>query len=355
MTARPGRRRPFGRAWPWIKFIAGIALAALVLWVVAGRRGELSGASHYLAHLRWQWLLVAAVVELGSYVAFALVQRRLLGAGGVDMSLGRLTAVTLASTAIANSMPAGPLVSAVYTFRQYRRRGADGALAGWTLGAVFVCASVTLAVVAAVGVAIAGAEGAGLDLIGVTVGVLIAALALGVLFVQRRAIVWLVTGAVQTSRRWLHWPGDDLDEQIESIILRVTTVTLTGSGLAAVAGLGLANWVLDCGCLAVSYVALGVGVPWKGLLLAYGAGQLAANLPITPGGLGVVEGSLTIALVAFGGVETSTVAAVLLYRILSFWIGLPIGWATVGAMAWSDRRAGSLPQVMMDDRAEVTP
>jgi len=54
----------------------------------------------------------------------------------------------------------------------------------------------------------------------------------------------------------------------------------------------------------------------------------------------VVEGSLTIALVAFGGVETSTVAAVLLYRILSFWIGLPIGWATVGAMAWSDRRAG---------------
>jgi len=113
----------------------------------------------------------------------------------VDMFLGRLTAVTLASTAIANSMPAGPLVSAVYTFRQYRRRGADGALAGWTLGAVFVCASVTLAVVAAVGVAIAGAEGAGLDLIGVTVGVLIAALALGVLFVQRRAIVWLVTGA----------------------------------------------------------------------------------------------------------------------------------------------------------------
>jgi len=37
---------------------------------------------------------------------------------------------------------------------------------------------------------------------------------------------------------------------------------------------------------------------WKGLLLAYGAGQLAADLPITPGGLGVVEGSLTIALVA---------------------------------------------------------
>ena len=53
-------------------------------------------------------------------------------------------------------------------------------------------------------------------------------------------------------------------------------------------------------------------------------GSCAANLPITPGGLGVVEGSLTIALVQFGGAEVSTVAAVLLYRILSFWAELPL-------------------------------
>jgi hypothetical protein len=64
------------------------------------------------------------------------------------------------------------------------------------------------------------------------------------------------------------------------------------------------------------------------VLLAYGAGQLAANLPITPGGLGVVEGSITIALVAYGGAEATTVAAVLVYRLLSFWVSLPIGWGT---------------------------
>jgi putative heme transporter len=356
VTARAGPRRLFGRGWPWIKFGGGIALGALALWAVTGQRGELSGASHYLAHLRWQWLLAAAVLELGSYVAFALVQRRLLAAGDVDMSLRRLTGVTLASTAIANSMPAGPLVSVVYAFRQYRRGGADGALAGWTLGAVFVCASVTLAVVAAAGVAIAGAEGAGLDLFGVTAGVLVLALAMGVLFVQRRAIVWLVTAAVLASRRVVHWPRGDVEVRIENIVARLTTVTLTGVGMVSVAGWGLANWVLDCGCLALSYLALGVGVPWKGLLLAYGAGQLAANLPITPGGLGVVEGSLTIALVEFGGVKTSTIAAVLLYRILSFWIELPVGWGTWAGLAWFERRAGSLPEVMpVAERIEVTP
>jgi hypothetical protein len=79
-------------------------------------------------------------------------------------------------------------------------------------------------------------------------------------------------------------------------------------------------------------------VPWKGLLLAYGAGQLAANLPITPGGLGVVEGSLTIAIVAYGGAAGSTVVAVLLYRFISFWLILPIGWAAWGWLTWIARR-----------------
>jgi putative heme transporter len=355
VSQRPGRRRPFGRAWPWIKFAGGLGLAALALWAVDDQKGELAGASHYLAHLRWPWIVGAAALEFGSYVAFALVQRRLLRAGGVDISAGRLTAITLASTAMANSIPAGPLVSLVYSFRQYRRRGADAAVAGWTLGAVFVSAAVTLALVAAGGVAIASAEGAGLDLIGVTVGVLILAVLLGVLFVQKRAIVWLMTGAVQTSRRVLHWPRGDIEARIERILLRLTSVTLSPMALVEVAGWGLANWVLDCGCLSLSFLAVGVGVPWKGLLLAYGAGQLAANLPITPGGLGVVEGSLTVALEAFGSQQSSTVAVVLLYRILSFWVGLPVGWGTWAALAWADRRAGPVPEESeLPDLVEVT-
>ncbi len=355
MTTSPGRRRSLGRAWPWIKYGGGIALGALALWVVAGRRGELSGASHYLDHLRWQWLVIAAAVELASFVAFAALQGRLLEAGGVRIPLRRLTAVTLASTAIASSIPAGPLVSSVFAYRQYRRYGADGALATWTLAAVFVTAAVSLAVVAGAGLAIAGAEGANLDLVGVTAGVLAAALVMGALFLQRRIAVWVITGAVRLSSRWIRWPQGDVAARVDTFVLRLTTVVLSGPRIARAAGWGLANWIFDCGCLALSFLAVGVGVPWKGLLLAYGAGQLAANLPITPGGLGVVEGSLTIALVAFGGSETSTVAAVLLYRILSFWIVLPIGWGTWAALVWSDRRAWPEDEIVpVPDTAEVT-
>ena len=57
-----------------------------------------------------------------------------------------------------------------------------------------------------------------------------------------------------------------------------------------------------------------------------------------PGGLGVVEGSLTIALVAYGGQKEATVAAVVLYRLISFWGLLGVGWAAWAVLAYQTRR-----------------
>ncbi len=338
-------RRRFRKLWPWLRYVIGLGLAALALWALAGRRSELAGATKYLAHLHWSWLVLAAVAEVGSLVAFGFIQRRVLETGRVRIGVGRITAVTFAVTAMANSMPAGPVVSSVFAYRQYRHAGADEAFAGWTLAAVFVAASVSLALVAAAGLAIAGAEGAGFDLVWVTIGVLAAAIALGALFLQRAALVWVATRAVLTCRRFVHWPSENSVERLEALLARLTLVKLTPMQVVSVTGWAIANWVLDCCCLALSFMAVGVGVPWKALLLAYGAGQLAVNLPITPGGLGVVEGSLTIALVAFGGAETQTVAAVLLYRIISFWSELPVGWAMWAGITWGHHlRSRTFPE-----------
>jgi hypothetical protein len=49
--------------------------------------------------------------------------------------------------------------------------------------------------------------------------------------------------------------------------------------------------------LVACILAFGGGVPWRGVLVAYGLTQLAASLPITPGGIGVVEASLAALLV----------------------------------------------------------
>jgi uncharacterized protein (TIRG00374 family) len=95
-------------------------------------------------------------------------------------------------------------------------------------------------------------------------------------------------------------------------------------------------------------------VPWRGLLLAYGAGQLATALPITPGGLGVVEGSITVALVTFGGGQASTVAAVLIYRLISFWLLLPVGWGSWLALVIAGRNQDRAAAAVIEAEAVAT-
>ena len=82
-------------------------------------------------------------------------------------------------------------------------------------------------------------------------------------------------------------------------------------------------------------------MPWRGVLLAYGLSQLAACLPIIPGGLGLVEGSLAVLLVAYGMPGNEALASVALYRIVSFWIVVPAGWGAWGYITLTEHRSDS--------------
>lgn len=339
--AQPRWRRFLrSRSWRVLRFVVGLGLAALVLYALNGRRGELVGASATLARLRVGWLLVAIAAEVASFASFGALQRKLLACGGVSVGLSFATGLSLASGAIASSLPGGPAFSSVYAFRQYRRKGADEAVAGWVLLATLVCAALGLGLVSTAGVLLATHQGASYDLIGVVVGVLvIAALADAVVW-QRRWLAQLGIACLRCSRRMVARPRRQAVEVVEELFTRLSEVRLGWRDALVGLAAGIGDWVFDCAALACSFLAVGSPVPWQGLLLAYGAGMLAANLPITPGGLGVVEGSLTVALVAFGGAELSTVAAVLCYRIVSFWGYLPVGWASWGAIAVAERREG---------------
>lgn len=338
MTSLARWRAGVRRVWPYAKYVIGLALVGLALYQVTGDKSELTEAGAVLHHLRWQWVLLGVAAEAVSYLAFAQLQRTMLRAGRAYVGLGPMAGITLAANSITNSLPAGSVIAPVYSFRQFRRRGADQAVAGWSVVATFVAAAVTLTVLAAAGAAVAGAEGASLDLVPVIVVLLLLAFAMGAVFVQERVLIRTVTALLHLSQRLTRWPRGELAAHIRRIIKRLTVVRLSPRQVVTALWLALANWTFDCTCLAVSFLAVGAAVPWKGLLLAYGAGQLAANLPITPGGLGVVEGSLTIAIVAFGGAAPSTVVAVLLYRLISFWLILPTGWGALAWFAWAGRR-----------------
>lgn len=320
----------------------GIALGLLALWAVSGHSGELAGASSELSHLDMGWLLIAIAVEVLSLVAFARLDKRLLRCGGVVASTGRFTAISFAAGAIASSLPAGPLVASAFGFRQFRRLGASEALAVWALLATLVFSALGLALLATAGVVIAERQGSAFDLVGVTVAVLVVTLVGTTAVYERRALVKVFEWTVRASHRVTGFPRRPTDNVVSSFAANLSHVSLDRTDLVSALTWSVASWALDCGCLVFSYLAVGAGVPWRGLLLAYGAGQLAANLPITPGGLGVVEGSLVIALVAFGGGHVSTVAAVLLYRIVSFWGYLPVGWLVWAGLTWHNRRVDKL-------------
>jgi putative heme transporter len=326
------------RAIAWAKYLIGLGLGVAALWAVTGQRGELVGATTELSHLNPLWVTAAVLSEAVSYLSFSRMQGRLLEAAGTHLTSGRLLGLTAAASAIASSIPAGPAVASVYAFRQYRRGGADDSIAGWGLVATLLSSALGLSVIAGGGVVLAERQGAALDLVGVTLTVLVVAVLAMLIFSRRNLVASVALLGVRVVKRVTGYPRGAAQQHLDNVAQHLSQVHLTPRSFAPALGWSLGNWGFDCGALALSYLAIGGGVPWKGLLLAYGAGQLASNLPITPGGLGVVEGSLTVALVAYGGAQVSTVAAVILYRIISFWAFLPIGWVVWAALAAHDRR-----------------
>ncbi|HET9555861.1 MAG TPA: YbhN family protein, partial [Actinomycetota bacterium] len=66
-------------------------------------------------------------------------------------------------------------------------------------------------------------------------------------------------------------------------------------------------------------------VSWVEALAAFALVRLLSAFPVTPGGLGVVELGLAAALVLAGGQEAEVVAAVLVFRVLTFLLPIPIG------------------------------
>ena len=137
-----------------------------------------------------------------------------------------------------------------------------------------------------------------------------------------RSAAW----AIRRVSRLISRPVDDPAAAVNGWIEGLRSLRPSKAEWGKVGGLGLANWVTDIGVLAMSIVALGGAVPWRSLLLVYGLATLIGSLGITPGGLGLVEGTLCLGLVSTGLPAALALAAVLLYRLVSFWLVMATGW-----------------------------
>jgi uncharacterized protein (TIRG00374 family) len=335
-----------GRRWFKIgrRVVAGGLLAGGI-YAATSHSGDLHTAIDRLGHLRWPWLLLAVWAECSSMVVFARLQRWLLRAGGVRVRLRDMVEITLAGNALSVSIPGGAAWSAAWIWGQLRRRRVDRVLAAWVVLVAGALASYALFLLVVVGAEIPGSHGPVADLRWVTRSLM----AVGVLLV---AGLFALARSPRLQRWWRRFhhqwraAGGRRERAAGALARfgeRLRVVQPSPRAWLEALGLALANWVADLVALICCILAIGASVPWWGIVISYALTQISASIPITPGGLAVVEASLTALLAAYGMPAATAITVVLLYRLISFWFLVPVGWASWGWLEWRGRRRRAYP------------
>jgi hypothetical protein len=355
--------------------VVGLAAAGLAVRVLFDSSDELLTAADTLTSVRVWWVVAAVLVEVLSYVARGAASAVVLRRGGAVVGPMTMAAGTLAGDAAAYCLPFGFAASGVVMVGVLRRRQVGAVLAGWMFGvsSLFYVASITVLTIVAVQIPGGDNPISGLQTISIVLLIVLALVGSGYALLRRPAVRlrlaralpsirlpsagWRRRGSEQRSGQ--HWFGRALlaaRTRIGDWTRQLGTVRLSPvAGIAAFI-LMTVSWLADVAVLALAFVALHSTPPWTGLLLAYCAGQIAASMPVTPGGIGVVEGSITLALVAFGGAETITLAAVLLYRLIAYWGCIPAGglaWLALRGTSRSPAKAVTHPDPVATGVAEV--
>jgi putative heme transporter len=314
--------------WAWVRRTVLVVLFGLAAWFLAKRSNELSQAVDLLKRVDWRLIGMAVLFEAASMVVFARMQRWLLRAGGVNLPLRTMVEITVAGNAIAATLPGGVAWAAAWAFGQLRRRGVGRFLRVWVFLVAGAFSSFALFLVVALGIEVAGNRGPVANLRWAALGLAaipVVGLAAGLMRRWRPVQVTETRIATLVDRKLPggHW----VLKWVRSLFRNLDAVHLSPLRWAEVLGLAILNWLYDCAVLVCALLALHIQVPWRGIFVIYGITQIAATLPITPGGLVVVEGSLAGLLTAYGVDPQAALATVILYRIVSFWGLVPVGWA----------------------------
>jgi len=301
-------------------------VAGAAIYLVLPRLIAVLGAWPRLSTLNPVWFTVALAAELISFTCNFGLQRLALRTKGwfVVVTAG------LAGNAVTDSLPGGDAAGAAVQFSMLTAAGfdTDTAVGGLTafslLGVGGLLALPLFALPAIAGRAAVSRGLVHTALLGIAGFVLYAICGVIVLRTDRplaalgRAAqsVW---NRVTRSRR----PVTGLDERL--LAERDTIRAVLGRNWRQAVLLTAGRLGFDYGRLLACLRATGASPRPSLVLLAYSAAGIVALFPITPGGLGIVEGSLSGLLILAGVRPGSAVLATLAYRIASYWLPLLAG------------------------------
>jgi hypothetical protein len=307
-------------------------------------RGTIERSVTFAQRADWKWLVAAGSLQLVSLMGFARTQRIILREAGVRVPIASMAATTLAGNAISVSLPlVGPGAGTAFTFGRFRRAGGDAASAGWTLMIAGLISSLLWGSMLATGAAVSGNRAAKVGGLVGGAAILIAAIAVALSVRRLRArqvTAGWVLRLVQLCMRMTGRMAGDQSELINGGFERLMSIRMSPGAWIQAVGLSMVNWLASVGCLVIAILAVGASVPWTKLLLIYCAGAAVGSFNLTPGGLGVVEGTLAAGLVAAGMRSAAALGSVLIFRLVSFWLVMLVGW-TIYALLVRASRHGS--------------
>jgi len=265
----------------------------------------------------WRWTVAALALSAATYAAAA---EALIGFVPGRLSFRRTLLAQLASSFVTLVTPAA-VGGATLNIRYLQRQKIPAAAAAASVGVAQVVAFVLHVLLILVFAAIAGSSASEPIHPPRWAWFVLAGLVL----------IALVVLAIPAGRRMLR---ARLSPMLGQVLPRLLEVAQHPAKLAQ--GIGGTLLLSFCYilCLAACVAAFSRSVPIAKIGLVYLTGSAIGSIIPTPGGIGAVEAALTAGLTAAGVPGAVAASAVLLFRLLTFWLPIPFGW---GALKYLER------------------
>lgn len=310
-----------------IRWVAALLAVVLVIeYIVLPQLVGSGNVAAALLRLPPVLVLFALALQALSQASYSLLTRAVL-LGDERPGFFTLLRIDLCDLAINNTVPGGGATAAAARFRLLALCGvqSQNALSAATIQVVG--SNLVLAGLFAVGL-LAGHGGGGggryLSVAGTVVLVLLGISLIGLVVLDRQLNA-AVRAARAAARAVRVIKQDSAEQFVRTIAAEVHLFRAEPRRLGAAVLLAATRYLLSAACLWVFVAAYGHVLDPGELLLAYSLANLVALAPLTPGGLGLVEGILVPMLVSFGAPDHVAVLGVLSWRIAQFWLPIPLG------------------------------
>lgn len=329
-------RRLFGQhPLRWVLLIAALTLAAVFLTPKASRA---IGDLHHLHDANQWWLAVSVAAEAASLLAFSFGTWTLIEPGSRPR-FTRVVRLDLVTVALSHAVPAGSAAGTALGYELLEEEGVGPVESGFVKVSQSLLATMVLQVLLGVALTLKMAT-YGTNLTNAGLGA-----AGGVLLLLTLVFFWMLGYrpeavrriAVRVLRPIPRVPEERVGEVILEFSGHLRALLATPTRLAVVCLWSAGNWLFDLASLWFALHAFGAAVNPVLVGVGFFVAQVAALLPISPAGLGVVEGSLVPLLISFGVASPVALLGVLAWRLVNFWLPLPIGGAAY-LLILADRR-----------------